>query len=420
VKKSLLSVFLAGFVILARAKFSSRKAHFGEASSTQTTQLLSFAFAYTLRDIAYQQVKGLDIETKIELICRPPTEEVLTVEDLRQLLETEEHPIAYNGWEPSGLVHLGTGVICAYKIKDFVESGIHFKAYLSTWHAWLNNKLGGNLKLIKKAADLFKHSWIALGVPKDEVEFIYSDELYNDLSYWTKTITMAKNLTIARTRRTLEIAGRRETEAHYVSDFLYTPMQVADIFQMEVKICQLGMDQRKGNVVARELGERLGFWKPVCVHHHLLQGLQKPALWPIPEGKEKEALASAKMSKSSPETCVFIYDSPEEIKQKTARAFCPEKTVEFNPIVDICKHIIFREKATFTVNRPAKYGGNMEFQSFQELKTVYRRGGLHPQDLKNAVAEQLAKILEPVRTYFGNNREARECLESVKNMEITR
>ena len=362
----------------------------------------------------------MDIETKIELICRPPTEEVLTIEDLRQLLEIEEHPIAYNGWEPSGLVHLGTGVICAYKIKDFVEAGMHFKAYLSTWHAWLNNKLGGNLKLIKKAADLFKHSWIALGVPEDKVEFIYSDELYNNLSYWTKTITMAKNLTIARTRRTLEIAGRKETEGHYVSDFLYTPMQVADIFHMEVKICQLGMDQRKGNVVARELGERLGFWKPVCVHHHLLQGLQRPALWPIPEGKEKEALASAKMSKSSPETCVFIYDSPEEIEQKTARAFCPEKTVEFNPIVDICKHIVFREEERFTVNRPAKYGGNVVFQSFQELKTAYRRGDLHPQDLKNAVAEELAKILEPVRTYFENNREARECLESVKNAEVTR
>ena len=45
----------------------------------------------------------MDIERKIELICRPPTEEVVTIEDLRHLLETEEHPIAYNGWEPSGL-----------------------------------------------------------------------------------------------------------------------------------------------------------------------------------------------------------------------------------------------------------------------------------------------------------------------------
>jgi len=362
----------------------------------------------------------LDIERKIELICRPPTEEVLTIDDLKRLLETEEHPIAYNGWEPSGLVHLGTGVICAYKIKDFIEAGIRFKAYLSTWHAWLNNKLGGDLALIRKAADLFRHSWIALGVPKDKVEFLYSDELYDDLSYWAKTITIAKNLTVARTRRTLEIAGRKETEARYVSDFLYTPMQVADIFHLEVKICQLGMDQRKANVVARELGEKLGFWKPACVHHHLLQGLAKPAVWPIPEGKEKEAIASAKMSKSKPETCVFIYDSPKEIKQKMAGAFCPEKTIEFNPVLDICKHVIFRERKTFIVNRPSKYGGKAEFHGFQELETAYKRGDLHPQDLKNAVAEELAAILEPARRYFETNREARKCLNAVKNAEITR
>lgn len=362
----------------------------------------------------------MDIETRMELICRPPTEEVITIEDLRHLLETENHPIAYNGWEPSGLVHLGTGVICAYKMKDFVEAGIRFKAYLSTWHAWLNNKLGGDLKLIRKAADLFRHSWIALGVPKDKVEFIYSDELYDDLSYWAKTVMIAKNLTIARTRRTLEIAGREETDARYVSDFLYTPMQVADIFHLEVKICQLGMDQRKANVVARELGEKLGFWKPTCIHHHLLQGLEKPKVWPIPEGQEKEALSSAKMSKSKPETCVFLYDSPEEIKRKMTKAFCPEKIIEFNPVLDICKHIIFRERRTLKIERPAKFGGPVEFQSYGELEKAYAKGNLHPQDLKNAVAEELTKILEPVRRYFENNREAKECLSNVKNTEITR
>jgi len=362
----------------------------------------------------------LNVERKIELICRPPTEEVLTTESLTRLLETEDHPIAYNGWEPSGLVHLGTGVICAYKMKDFVEAGIRFKAYLSTWHAWLNNKLGGDLELIKKAADLFRHSWIALGVPKDKVEFIYSDALYKDLSYWSKTVMIAKNLTIARTRRTLEVAGREETDARYVSDFLYTPMQVADIFHMEVKICQLGMDQRKANVVARELGERLGFWKPACVHHHLLQGLEKPKAWPIPEGREKEALSSAKMSKSKPETCVFLYDLPQEIRAKMTRAFCPERITQFNPVLDICKHIVFREKETFEIERLAKFGGSVQFQGYQELERAYAQGNLHPQDLKNAVAEELIEILEPVRKYFENNREAKECLTTVKSVEITR
>jgi len=233
-------------------------------------------------------------------------------------------------------------------------------------------------------------------------------------------MAIAKNITIARATRTLEIAGRKEGEAHYVSDFLYTPMQVADIFHLNVKICQLGMDQRKANVVAREIGEKIGYWKPVCVHHHLLQGLEKPCVWPIPEGQEKEAVASAKMSKSKPGTCIFIYDSPAEIKQKMSRSFCPEKTIQYNPVIDICKHIIFREKTSFCIERPAKFGGNIEFGSFDELASVYAEGKLHPMDLKNGVADELGKILEPVRRYFENNSQAKQCLETIRQAKITR
>ena len=388
-----------------------------KSKSVLKAKFLSATLALNL--CKYRRIP-LDIEKRIELICRPPTEEILTPDDLRRLLEVEEHPIAYNGWEPSGLAHLGTGVICAYKMKDFAEAGVHFKAFLATWHAYLNNKLGGDLTLIRKAADLFRHSWIALGVPADKVEFIYSDELYDDLSYWAKTMAIAKNLTIARTTRTLEIAGRKEGEAHYVSDFLYTPMQVADVFHLNVKICQLGMDQRKANVVAREVGEKIGCWKPVCVHHHLLQGLEKPTVWPIPEGQEKEAIASAKMSKSKPETCIFIYDSLTEIKQKMSKAFCPEKTVKFNPIMDICRYIIFRETPVFKIERPAKFGGSLQFGSFDELASVYAKGNLHPMDLKCGVAEELGRILQPVRRYFENNKEAQECLEIIRAAKITR
>ena len=362
----------------------------------------------------------MDIERRIELICRPPTEEVVTLEDLRHLLEVEDHPVAYGGWEPSGLAHLGTGVICAYKMKDFAEAGVRFKAFLATWHAYLNNKLNGDLALIRKAADLFKYSWIALGVPADKVDFIYSDELYGDIDYWAKTLKISKELTVARTIRTLEIAGRKEGEARYVSDYLYTPMQVADIFEMDVKICQLGLDQRKANMVGREIGEKIGYWKPVCVHHHLLQGLAKPGVWPIPEGQEREAIASAKMSKSKPDTCVFIYDEPEEIKQKLSKAFCPERVVKHNPVLDVCKYIIFREKSVFTIERPDKFGGNIAFQSYLELETAYAEGNLHPMDLKTGVAVELGNILAPVRRYFENNREAKDCLEVVRAAKVTR
>ncbi|MEM7820128.1 MAG: tyrosine--tRNA ligase [Candidatus Aenigmatarchaeota archaeon] len=360
----------------------------------------------------------MDIEKRMELILRPPTEEVITSEELRQLLETDTHPIAYNGWEPSGMVHLGTGLMCAYKMKDLIAAGIRFKAYLATWHAWINCKLGGDMTLIRKAAEHFRHSWLALGVKG--VEFIWPEQEYDDIGYWNKVINVARHMTVARATRTLEIAGRKDVEANYVSDFIYTPMQVADIFQFDVKICQLGMDQRKANVVARELGPSMGFWKPICVHHHLLQGLARPPVWPLPVGKQKEILTTIKMSKSKPETCVFIYDSPDEIRKKIGSAFCPEKMVEFNPIIDICKYIVFRETDTLNIERPAKFGGKLELQSFEELVKIYRGGKLHPQDLKAAVAEVLVKTLKPVRDYFAKNKEAAECLNIIQTAKITR
>lgn len=364
----------------------------------------------------------MDIETKLELIKRAPTEEIITEQDLRQLLETKDHPIAYNGWEPSGLVHLGTGLLCAYKMKDLIEAGIRFKAYLANWHAWINDKLGGDLEMIKKAAQHFAHSWIALGVPEKKIEFIWPEEEYKNLSYWNKVIKIAKKITLARGRRTLEIAGRKEWEVKSVAYLMYTPMQVADIFQFEVDICQLGKDQRAANIVAREVGPNLGLWKPVCVHHHLLQGLAQPLVWPPPENsaKRKEMLVSVKMSKSKPKTCVWIYDEPNDIKEKILASFCPEKVIEFNPILDIVKHIIFREIKAFEVDRSQKFGGPMEFNSYEDLEKSFREGKLHPLDLKNAVAEELIKILEPVRKYFEENKEAKQLLEFIRSAKITR
>ena len=233
-------------------------------------------------------------------------------------------------------------------------------------------------------------------------------------------IAVAKNMTLARGARTLEIMGRQEKEAQKISDYIYTPMQVADVFELEVDICQLGMDQRKANVVAREVGPSIGFWKPVCIHHSLLQGLLKPSVWPIPEGNKAEALSAIKMSKSKPETCIFIYDSEDDVRRKIANAFCPEKIVENNPMMVFAQQIVFREFETLPIERPAKYGGPLELQSYEELVAAYASGKLHPQDLKNSVAEALVKILEPSRRYFAKNKKAREGLEVVRDAKVTR
>jgi tyrosyl-tRNA synthetase len=301
---------------------------------------------------------------------------------------------------------------------DLIKAGLKFKAYLASWHAWINEKLGGDLEKIRLAAKHFMHSWIACGVDKKKVEFIFADDAYRDPDYWAKVVLIAKRLTVARVRRTLEIMGRRAPEAKKVADFMYTPMQVADIFHFGIDICQLGMDQRKANVVAREIGPGLGFWKPVCVHHHLLAGLVKPQRLGFVENARLDLAISSKMSKSKPWTCIFIYDSPADIKSKIMRAWCPAKETGWNPVLEIAKYIIFRERDEFIVKRAAKYGGPAEFHSYEELESSFRKGALHPQDLKSAVAAELTEILKPVRRYFRKNKEAKKGLEVVSKIAI--
>jgi len=97
------------------------------------------------------------------------------------------------------------------------------------------------------------------------------------------------------------------------------------------------------------------------------------------------------------------------------KAFCPEKQVEENPVVEIVKYIIFRKFDSFVIKREEKYGGKVEFKSYEEFENAYRKGEIHPLDLKNSVAEYLNEILEPVRNYFEKNEKARELYETVKN-----
>ena len=50
----------------------------------------------------------------------------------------------------------------------------------------------------------------------------------------------------------LQIMGRSESDDLAASRIFYPVMQCADIFFLGADICQLGMDQRKVNMLARE------------------------------------------------------------------------------------------------------------------------------------------------------------------------
>jgi tyrosyl-tRNA synthetase len=357
----------------------------------------------------------MDIETKLELIKRPPTEEIITEQDLRELLETNDHPEHYIGFEISGLLHLGTLIMCGNKINDLTKADIRCKIFLADWHSFINKKLGGSWENIIKASKYFEEAF-KFYCPKAEI-ILGSDVYHNNDEYWKDVIRFSSHITLARNTRCLTIMGRSEKEDLNFAQYIYPPMQAVDIKYVGKNISHGGMDQRKVHVLAREVFPKLKWNKPIALHHHLLSGLAEPPK--IQTNDKLERVIAAKMSKSKPWTAIFIHDTEEQIKAKINKAWCPERQVESNPILEIVKYIIFREKESFILEREQRFGGDLEFNSYEELENAYVKGEIHPQDLKLNVARELNEIIKPIREHF-EKPSNKKLLDVFKETEITR
>ena len=75
-----------------------------------------------------------------------------------------------------------------------------------------------------------------------------------------------------------------------------------------------------------------------------------------------------KMSKSDPGSAIFMEDSAvninhcnvfqEDVKKKISNAYCPEKEVKGNPVMEYVKYIIFGAIGYFELERKQEFGGN--------------------------------------------------------------
>ncbi len=357
----------------------------------------------------------MDVAERLSLI-KSVGEEILTEDDLRTLLESKDKVLAYDGFEPSGNPHIAQGVIRALNVNKLVKAGVHFKMFVADWHAMANNKFGGDLAKIQTAGKYFVEMWKACGMDLDHVSFVSANDLVGDRDYWSKVMQVARSSTVKRITRCGQIMGRSENEALQASQIFYPCMQVADIFHMDIDIAQLGMDQRKVNVLAREVGPSLFGRKPVAVHHNMLQGLQAP-----PKGVSGSERAMAmKMSKSRPNTAVFMTDGANEVVSKMKKAYCPEGEVVENPVLEYYKRLVFRKFGEVVVQRPRQYGGDVSFASYAALEDAFRKKEVHPADVKATCARYVNDILEPVQEHFVKHAKARKLQEEVLSFSVTR
>lgn len=317
----------------------------------------------------------MDINTTIDLIERG-TLEIISHDELKEKLQ-KDSPVAYIGYEPSGKVHLGHAITIK-KMIDLQKAGFKIKILLADLHAYLNEK--GTLEEIKTISDHMKKCFLAFGL-SGETEFILGSSFQTSQDYTYRIYELALSTTLARAKRSMAQITRHEKD-HRVAEVIYPIMQVIDMLFLDTDVAVGGMEQRKIHMLARENLPKIGSSAPVIIHTPLLHGT---------DGSEKMS--------SSKENFIAIDDSPEAIKKKIKNSFCPAGVVEGNPIIEIAKHFIYDKQDTMLIERPPKFGGNLEL-SYNELLETYKDGKLHPLDLKNVVTKNLIEILKPVREYL--------------------
>lgn len=318
----------------------------------------------------------MDIKTRLELIKRN-TVEIITEEKLIELLQKKERPVVYCGYEPSGPMHLGHFVTVT-KLMDFERAGFEVKILLADIHAYLNRK--GSEEDIKQEVDSWKKTVKAISL---NAEVVLGSSFQFNKDYQLDVMRLAQKATIKRGIRSMqEIA--RDIEHGTISQLLYPLMQVVDIKHLGADVAYGGLEQRKVHMVGKDMEEILNY-EFVVVHTPLITSLKG---------------LGQKMSKSIPGSGISVTDSDEEIEKTIRNAYCPEKVVNDNPILQITKLLIFPRVDIFKIERPTKYGGPVEFNDYQGLEKAFGRGKIHPQDLKVNVTRELIEILRPIREQF--------------------
>lgn len=399
------------------------------------------------------QVEALREAIRFNTVETLPNNEEQLTQELTRLVELTNksgEPIRhYIGFEISGLIHLGTGLASGLKIKKLTDAGVRCSIYLANYHAWLNGKLDGKMDTIEKAAreyfaPVMRECFKILNVNLDLVDFVFASDLIKttprDMSYFDWELLVSKELTLNRVLKSMSIMGKEAGDGVEFASLRYPPMQCTDAFFMGTHLVHAGLDQRKVHVLMREVanvvddkvalklgGERV---KPIAIHHALLLGLSKPESEGAGAKMDASMNESNKMSKSKPDSAIWVHDTAEEIARKLKAAYCPmprtEQTEEervteqsWNPLLNWAEKLLYPAGQSLTLIRKPEHGGDKHYSSYPELYTDYLAGNVHPMDLKAAFTNTLTTWLSPIRDWAEENQISVSFIRS-KNKNTTK
>lgn len=319
----------------------------------------------------------MDTKERKQLIVQN-MQEVIGESELDNLLEKGEEISVYWGTMPTGSISFGY-FFPLMKIADFLQAGLKVKILLADLHAMLDSVPKDELK---KKTEYYKKAILTIlktaNVNVGNLEFVLGSDLQLNKEYLFDLLNLS---TFSSVRDSKKAASEvvKLGDNPKLSGLIYPLMQALDEEYLKVDMQFGGMDQRKIMVFARENLPKIGYKSRVEVLNPIIRGL-----------------VGEKMSSSQRETKIDLMDNEKEVKKRINKADCVEGDLN-NGLLPILKFIIFGLNNKFTIFRPEKFGGNVEYSSYKELEKDFVSKKLHPMDLKVGVADAINNLLQNFR-----------------------
>jgi tyrosyl-tRNA synthetase len=325
----------------------------------------------------------MDTDEQLDLVTRH-TEEVVTEAELAELLD-EESPSVYIGYAPTGEMHIAHFTTMR-KLADFLGVGLDVTVLIADLHAHLDDEKSP-FELLDARSEYYREAIEgmieAAGADPDEITFVRGTDYELSEEYVLELYRMAAETTIARTQRAASEVVR-ESESPNLGGLLYPLMQSLDVKALEADIAYGGVDQRGIYMLSREILPDHGWTEPVCLFAPLLSGL-----------------TGGKMSASDERSKINLTDDPETVAEKIEAAYCPMGETEDNGVLEYIEQLVFpilgERGEPFVVERPAEYGGDLVYETYDDLEADFVSEELHPADLKPAAAAYISSVIDPVR-----------------------
>lgn len=321
-------------------------------------------------------------EEKLALLKRN-TQEIIKEEELLDLIKKKKNPVIYLGTAITGRPHIGY-FVWVLKMADFIKAGFTVKVLLADIHGALDNCPWEVLeKRYRYYEAIIPLMFTAVGADPNKVQLVKGSSFQLENKYILDLLKLTTFTTIHDAKK----AGSEVVkfgDNPKLSGLLYPLMQALDEVYLNADVQYGGVDQRKILMYARENLPKLNYSPRVEVMTPLLPGLT---------GK--------KMSASDPKSKIDLLDDEKIVQNKIQSAYCEEGNIQDNGVLAFLKNVILTLKQDagekFIIERLDKFGGNIEFSTYEEVERAFISKKLHPLDLKIGLAKEINKLLIPLQ-----------------------